>query len=44
MINPDVFTQEVIKKILKILRNGDTVELKKVQGEMQVIEIKRKKQ
>lgn len=35
-------SEEVLEKILSILRRGNTVEIKRVGGEIQVIEIQRK--
>ena len=41
-MNPAKSSDEVQEKILSILKRGNTVEIKRVGGEIQVIEIQRK--
>lgn len=42
MTNKDPFTPDVIEIILKILHRGDSVELKRENGKLVVVEIQRK--
>ena len=41
-MNNNVFSQELTDVIFKILKNGDSVELKKENGKLVVVQIKRK--
>lgn len=42
MIGNELFTQEVIDQILRILKSGNSVELKKERDSLVVVEIQRK--
>lgn len=42
MIGNELFTQEVIEQILRILKSGNSVELKKERDSLVVVEIQRK--
>lgn len=41
-MNNNVFSQELTDMIFKILKNGDSVELKKENGKLVVVQIQRK--
>nr|DAS66654.1 MAG TPA: hypothetical protein [Caudoviricetes sp.] len=41
-MNNNVFSQELTDVIFKILKNGDSVELKKENGKLVVVQIQRK--
>ena len=43
MINNELFTPEVVEQILRILKSGNSVELKKERDSLVVVEIQRKK-
>lgn len=42
MINNELFTPEVVEQILRILKSGNSVELKKERDSLVVVEIQRK--
>lgn len=42
MIGNELFTQEVIDQILRILKSGNSVELKKERDSLVIVEIQRK--
>lgn len=42
MIGNELFTQEIIDQILRILKSGNSVELKKERDSLVVVEIQRK--
>ena len=41
MLDNKIFSPEITEQIMKILRRGDTVELKKENGKLVVVEIRR---
>lgn len=42
MINNELFTPEIVEQILRILKSGNSVELKKERDSLVVVEIQRK--
>ncbi len=42
MIDKDLFTPEIVEQILRILKSGNSVELKKERDSLVVVEIQRK--
>ena len=42
VIDPKLFTTEVIEEILRVLKHGNSVELKKENNRLVVVEIQRK--
>jgi hypothetical protein len=42
MVDSSLFSTDVVETIVKILKRGDTVELKKENGKLVVVEIQRK--